>query len=261
MGHPSRRAFTVIELLVVIGIIAILISLGFLVASRVSGSGKQRVTEQSLRILDSALASYISSNGGKNPPPTIKDPTSGVGNQLIPIVDGRDFSNGTPPADQFINSVGLFMEQMKSDPGAHAQFKDLDPKLVKEVDVDGGGVQPRLLTAIDGWGKPIRYVHPKFKGAITDDPNSALPRQTTSILGNAPTGYTYTITSFRRVGDRDKFATGPDPLDADEGMPLTDRGYFYSCGPDGLPDWTRKPPNDRPNDNIYTATPKFVTRP
>lgn len=274
MGHPSRRAFTVIELLVVIGIIAILISLGFLVASRVSGSGKQRVTEQSLRILDSALASYISSNGGKNPPPTIKDPTSTATNpRWIPVIDGRDGDT-----QQFVNSVGLFMEQMKSDPGAYAQFKDLDPKLVKEIDVDDVGAQtgpqPRLLTAIDGWGNPIRYVHPRFKGYISEASTTPIFRQTASVLGNPQTG-TYAITRIRRVGDRDRFSSGgeaptwyqpttppiPQCLDADEGIPLSDRPYFYSCGADGFPDWKRKDPDKLPNDNVYLTTPKFLAQP
>lgn len=253
----SRRAFTIIELLVVIGIIAILVALGLVVASKVSGSGKQRATEQVLRALDAALAQYISANGG-NPPPTVEDPRPGGFTRLIAVIDGRNFTGGG--AGEMINSVGLFMLQCRSVPAADAELKKLDSRLAREYDPDQPDSspttpnfqqQPMLLTAFDGWGNPIRYVHPAFKGVVVADPTSATADRVTVVsrLGPAPSGKAYAISDVRRA---DGSFTGGAPFDADGGIPPSNRPYFYSCGPDGDPTTT--------DDNIYLTTPKFVVR-
>jgi prepilin-type N-terminal cleavage/methylation domain-containing protein len=273
MNHRIRRAFTIIELLVVIAIISILIALGFVVAGKVSGSGKQRVTQDALKALESALATYESVHGG-TPSPTVPHPWEKNGNVLIPVADAKNCTfNDTgiqPPAEQFTinNSVGLFMLQCTRDvPEAANALKDLDTKIMRSFDpltatgraaaaqpaaaltFTGSGspptpltVVPSLNTVMDGWGNPIRYVHPAFKGYLVSNPTApgqGAPRRVDGVLGNAPSGKTYAFAEFRRgVGD------------ADGGMPTGTRPYFYSCGPDGDPA-TRE-------DNVYLQTPRFV---
>jgi prepilin-type N-terminal cleavage/methylation domain-containing protein len=253
MIHCARRAFTIIELLVVIAIISILITLGFVVAGKVSGSGKHRVTEQTLNVLEQALAALTAANGGM-PPPTVTDPRPGGANNIIAIVDGKNMS--TNPAT-VMNSVGLFMLQCKNVPDAAAKLKDLDTKLVREFDPDqtdsnpqapSFNEQPQLLTAFDGWGNPIRYVHPMFKGRIAVDPSdpaSLGPVQVASKLGPAPAGKFYRISDIRRT---DSFFS---QTDSDGGMPIGQSPYFYSCGPDGDPATIE--------DNVYTKDnrPRF----
>ncbi len=254
---PARRAFTIIELLVVIGIIAILISLTLLIANKVSGSGKHRATEQTLRILDTALSSYISEKHG-NPPPTVEDPRPGGSSRLIAVVDGRNFTGGSPGA--IINSVGLFMLQCRDVASSGDELKRIDPKLVREYDADQADPapsspvftqQPMLLTAFDGWGNPIRYVHPAFKGLVVLDANAtqADAVAVSARLGAAPAGKTYAISDIRRADG--SFANG-GPFDADGGVSPANRPYFYSCGPDGDPTTI--------DDNVYLTTPKFVSK-
>ncbi len=265
----SRRAFTLIELLVVIAIIAILIGLVVVVAGKVAGAGKQKQTEQVLRSLDSMLEAYTRSKGV--PPATVLDPrpqTGGPGSlkYIIPIVDGRNFTVPPPPNEHptYINTVGLFLLQCKQVPEVDVMIKGIDPKMVREYDPDVAdpaapnfGQQPSLLTAFDGWGRPIRYVHPAFKGVIVTDITSAanpLAQLTKTVLGDAPPGRQYGITSIRRANNLfDRIAPFPPstekvPFDADGGMPVGSTPYFYSSGGDKDPGTT--------DDNVYTTRPK-----
>ena len=187
------RGFTLVELLVVIAIIGVLISLVFVIAHHVAGSGKQRATEGVLKVLDSALQEYIDAKGSY-PSSTVLDPRDTPNanpRHIIPVIDGRNYSapndtvgdNAGHPT--FINSVGLFMLQCKEVPAAEAQFKSLDARLAHEYDPDAEDApnspnfaqQPRLLTAFDGWGHPIRYVHPAFKGNVVRDLMARPPAQ------------------------------------------------------------------------------------
>jgi prepilin-type N-terminal cleavage/methylation domain-containing protein len=247
LAHPVRSAFTIIELLVVIAIIAILIALVIVVAHRVAGSGKMRLTESTLKILDTALEQYIAVKG--NPPPVVADPRQGGASHLIPVADARDVTNSTQGT--MINSVGLFMLQCKEVPEAFGQFSKADSKLVHDFDPDQAdpnpaspnfAQQPSLQTAFDGWGNPIRYVHPVFKGKVTGtSANNGV--DVVTLLGNPPPGKSYGIVTIRRSNSQ-------GDMDADGGLPPSNRPYFYSAGPDGDASTTE--------DNVYLVQPRIA---
>ena len=147
-----RPAFTLVELLIVIGIITILIVLGMSVAHKVSGSGRIEATKQTLRVLDSSLTEYISVKG-EMPPAWVVDPrpNNANGATIQPVADAK---NDSPPSggpqQVAINSVGLYMAQCKSVPSVDAIFKQLDARFIKlfDPDVDGNdNDMPRIRPA------------------------------------------------------------------------------------------------------------------
>jgi len=257
----TRAAFTLIELLIVIAIIALLVGISVVVGTKVVGSGKQRATEQVLRALDAALTSYIAEKSS-NPPPTVDDPrfVSSATKYLIPVCDGVNMTSGTQGTT--INSVGLFMLQAKASAGASAALSQITStgKFYKETAPDGNSgndatLQPSLPTILDGWGNPIRYVHPAFKGIITDQTyGGASPTggvDVDKILGKPAGTKKYGIATIRR-GAQSAAAAGGLLQDADGGTPKGDRPYFYSAGADGDPSTT--------DDNVYVAQPTFPAK-
>ncbi len=260
-----RSAFTLIELLIVIAIIALLVGISVVVGTKVVGSGKQKATEQVLRSLDAALTAYIAEKGS-NPPAFVADPRgndaaapASLKANLIPIVDGINMTGGTPGTT--INSVGLFMLQAKASAGASAALSQIasTSKFYKETSPDGTNtdekLQPTLPTILDGWGNPIRFVHPAFKGVITDKTyagsNPAAGVDVEKVIGKAAGGKKYGIATIRR-GAQSAAATGGLLQDADCGVPKGDRPYFYSAGADSDPSTT--------DDNVYVTQPTFPAK-
>jgi prepilin-type N-terminal cleavage/methylation domain-containing protein len=258
----SHAAFTLIELLIVITIIALLVGISVVVGTKVIGTGKQRATEQVLRALDASLTAYIAEKGD-NPPAFVADPrataTPALKDNLIPVADAVNMTVGS--AGTTINSVGLYMLQAKASPSAAAAISTLGStsKFYRELSPDGtntnAALQPTLPTITDAWGNPIRYVHPTFKGIITDknysgsDPAGAV--SVTTILGPVAGTRKFGIASIRRAAQS---AAAPGGLlkDADGAMPKGDRPYFYSAGPDGDPSTT--------DDNVYLTQPTFSAK-
>jgi prepilin-type N-terminal cleavage/methylation domain-containing protein len=256
-ARRSPRAFTLIELLVVVGIIAILISVSLAVGLRVAGSGKARQTEQTLNTLEAVLTEYISASGG-NPKPYVLDPRpenmapnqAPQNRRVQPVFDGR---NGAD--NQHINSVGFFIAQCREFPSVMERLGSLPASVAREYDADAEASgtnytnQPRMLTVFDGWGNPIRYVHPAFSGTrhAQNNPQGYLQITHDTLMGNQPTTINGIVYQPDRWGivqvRRNNAPAAGEAGDSDGGTPAGARPYFYSAGPDGDPSTT--------DDNVY----------
>ncbi|MDX2130583.1 MAG: prepilin-type N-terminal cleavage/methylation domain-containing protein [Planctomycetota bacterium] len=291
-ARPRPRAFTLMELLVVIGIIAVLVALVVVVGSAVTSNARSSLTRDGLRVLDSTLASYIADNGdipiAYVPDPRVTQNPGQYRNVLLPVADARNMSDNdtaaSPQGNQMINSVGLFMTQvnpaadsqsvvkLRGSVNAQKNLSALPSKLSAVYDADRNpDRQPAISTAIDAWGRPMRYVHPSFDGLMTDDPTNTSPdpaaaRDVDLVLGAPRPNTTWAIARIRRNA-RD---TAPTPTqaqqfaDSDGGSCVGNRPYFYSAGPDGRVGVQVSAGgeviNDFNADNVYTTLPSFPSK-
>ena len=261
----NGRAFTLIEIMVVLAIIAILITISVVVAGRVSQGGRIAATQDIIRILDTALVSYVADREAKVPA-VYKDDAG----EYFPLWDGRPNVNNL--VDQSVlpePSLALFLHIAAEVPAIDQTIKEIDTKFIKQlpmINVTGvaqplrkniGGLLTPVkgYTILDAWGRPIRFVHPALDGGGGDywdggnrtrDPLSynvdsdASPEEANELMRR----------SFRPFDPSATIPGAPNPVgDADEGICVNGQPYFYSAGPDGDPG-TRQ-------DNVYTTRPTF----
>jgi len=266
VAPSAGRGFTLVELLIVIGIIGILMALGLMVGARVTGAGKARQAQNIIQVLDQSLTEFVSVRRNEIPPATVRHPSSRPSSPaLLPVADA---SISTRSGREMINSVGLYMLQAQDQPTVSSIFENLSSKFVRLYDPSGVslptsagaslgqsqapppvgalGNQPELPTVFDPWGRPMRYVHPAFDGVLTlssGDPQGSLKVE--DLLGTAPTPSRYAIDEIRR----NNTPTAGLVADADGGTCPGNRPYFYSAGPDGDPSTIQ--------DNVYTTRPTF----
>lgn len=254
----KRRAFTMIELMIVVGVIAILAALTLLVGKRMVDNGRRQATEDVLHTLDMALQAYTSDAkvDGRVPSYTT------VGGTTWPMSDVRDMTNsvsapdalriGAKPGNQMINSVGLFiaMVQASDNEAAKVALGHLPAKFTGLYDPDGDrpDTQPELMTAFDAWGKPIRFVHPSLDG---------IQKLTNRFVHAAP-GATWGTQAVRRDSgwSAGEPVSAQDFGDSDVGQCEGATPYFYSIGPDGLVGYDERTAVDTDEDNVYTRKPK-----
>lgn len=247
-----RRAFTLMELLIVIAIIVVLMAIAVTVGASVISGGKAQQTRNTIHALDTLLNDIMQANGGL-PGPLVEDPRDST--KMIPIADARNMGSATKHT---INSVGLFLLQAGTTSTSSDALKGIDSKLIRlytpydESEAGEDNVVPELTTVMDAWGRPIRYVHPAFHGPIYG-PDLMNPSQPSSplavadVLPGTTAKFTFDVIRRNAVTTPDASPVG-DP-DSDGGYCPNNTPYFYSAGPDGDPSTTK--------DNIYTKEPKF----
>ena len=274
--HPARRAFTLIELMVVIGIMGVLVAITLIVGAKIVAGGKANLTRDSIRVLDSTLGTLTGQQGG-NPSAFMYDPekqaqfergedfTDQDDVPLIPIADAR-----WQTREIMINSGGLFLAQARAEGIDLAT--GLDQDLIQTYSPDQGSAAsaeafPTLPTVMDSWGQPVRYVHPKFDGQIVNpDPRVTDTQGGYVDIADENQGYVFGRGGATWLGDnvdemlirRNAIQEGEDMVeldqrDGDGGVCSGNLPYFYSAGPDGDPSTIE--------DNVYTAVPNYVELP
>lgn len=269
---PHRpRAFTLVELLVVIAIIAILSAIGLVLAGKVTQGGKEKLTIDAIRILDTMLTSFQADFDGKTPSRYVD--AEGF---AYPIIDARVAESDRPGGFEYdeLNpaepSVGLFLLAARDAVSVDSALNSLDSRFIRRGPLvsaaHNGQPSPRdadenviqALTLLDGFGRPIRFVHPRFDGGYGEvwTQNSgawqALPSRASteeSLSYAAGAGPQASKDFSRSVRPKNPTAANPGIGDADEGLCVGGRPYFYSAGEDGDPG-TR-------SDNLYTIKPTF----
>ena len=248
-GAAARGGFTLIELLVVVAIIGVLIGIAVVVGQRVVGSGKNAATQDTIRALDLILNEYVQSKGSN--PPKIHVIEDATGRKFeMPIIDARPDSAGTTRSDEAEPSLARLLSEAARVSSADSIIKGLDARVVQRVRLDDqpiDGQAPEGVTVVDAWGRAIRFVHPAFDGGAGDAYISRGTSRRPLIevdYASAP------IERFRRSAKPYDGPTGGDDIgDADEGLVVGGRGYFYSAGADGDPGVR--------GDNVYTTKPQF----
>lgn len=263
------RAFTLVELLIVIGIIAILVSMAVVVGTKVVEGGKARATQDVIRVLDTSLGAWHL-NADKPVPEVLEIPQSATKSLFYPIIDARLADSGEPYDQSYwvsaaSSSGNLYTALVMQDASIAAEFQQLDSTFIKPhpvpQDPDDGAAESWSLAALDiqdAWGHSLRFVHPAFHGGhgeYWDADRERLDTQREPLKIKLPTshgGNTIPV-EFRRSY---RPFEGDDPNrkttwigDADEGMTIGGTPYFYSPGDDG-------DPGTRAN-NVYSTRPRF----
>lgn len=275
--HRQARGFTYIEMLVVLVIIAILVAISLQIGRTVVENGKARQTQATLAILEQTLTTYLTEKQGQFPSGYVDD----EGRQY-PLFDGRCTQDDGDPASYTkpaYPSLALYLQVARRSASNESLLRGIDPALIQPVTMGGANfaswTQPKelagtqfrdiaLYTILDGWGQPIRFVHPDFDGGFGTVYRPNGPGATTfGTVGRSALQLTVsngaagsTNKNFRRSAQPFSpadtgYIAGKWLGDADEGLCPGQRPYFYSAGPDGNP--------GSRGDNVYTTKPNFPT--
>jgi type II secretory pathway pseudopilin PulG len=140
------RAFTLIEMLVVIVIIMILIGAVVAVGSMVRANATRRSTLAQLHVLDGAMKDYLDAG---NPEPAAT-PTASWPYQASSS-NAAQWYPTNPPSDLFNWIIAL-----KSDPRTAKKLENMTTDTDASFPYSGAAVTHTLI--LDGYGTPIRYV-------------------------------------------------------------------------------------------------------
>ena len=176
MRHTQKRGFTLVELLVVIGIIALLISVLLPVLSKAREAGNRVKCSANLRAIGQGIALYLAESKQTFPAAYIYRPGAGWtgGADRFPVptygyVHWSSYIYGTkngPPADAFkcptIDNGGL--------PPTNPPVEGLDPGQATDPDFTGSEFDaqaPRCAYTVNEAIMPRNKFDPSIRGAST----------------------------------------------------------------------------------------------
>ncbi len=176
--HTHRRAFTLVELLVVIALVAVLAGISIAIGASMADAGRTRATEGVIQALDQTLERYINQTNAVPTalvPITLSQSFSENGSTsfnagdviYLPAIDGSALLDADEEETYPVNSIGLFLASISDVIDVDSELSQIDSKFLRRYN-NPDDRQPELLTVFDAWGNPIRYVHPKFDGIIED---------------------------------------------------------------------------------------------
>lgn len=256
-SYTKAEAFTIVELLVVIAIIAVLITIALTVGARVVGGSKARQTTDTIRVLETMLNEYQSTQQ-ISPPLTVNHPDAKGSKQVIVIADAMP--SGASGTDKPLDTVAWFLVQMQDSSTAAGMIKSLGKALQPSYKDSAGKPQSYIdqipdgyafNTVLDAWGRPIRYVHPAADGVYERDIYNAGSPLNSILDRAAPASRNYAPANGTLVRSTDKTKVPLAERRSDGGKCVSKSAYFYSCGPDGDPSTT--------DDNVYSVVPTFAT--
>ena len=140
----TRRGFTLIEILVVMGIIAVLMAILFLAFKYVGGSSRNNLTHSVLQNLRGMLTEYTTSGGNLDKLEDIYAPSDSVASPTA-VAEGASDRNSTA-----VNQTRTIMARLLAIP---SNKKVLDSLPADHVWRTGNDV-----VLLDGFGNPIIYV-------------------------------------------------------------------------------------------------------
>lgn len=259
-------------MLVVVGIIAVLVSLAVVVGTKVIEGGRANATADLLRVLDQSRAAW--QLNADQPIPAFLEVTEdgGLAPKWYPMIDARlkgdtDYTSQPRvlPGSNQPNTINCYTALVLKDASIAPMFEQIDARFVKPSTVPLPDISGKreswaaeALDINDAWGRPVRFVHPTFHGGYGDfwDPKAKKMQTREFYEVQVPTSKGLPVRIEYRRSWRPWDVTKEQGKvrdtwmgDADEGMCVGNTPYFYSAGGDGDPG-TR-------GDNVYSTQPRY----
>lgn len=252
----QRRAFTLLELVIVIGIILILMGLALAVTSSVLASNDRRTMENTFKMLDQALDSWQSQMG--------REMT--FGRRVVPGggTNTPDFTlAATGPSASYdiyeenfntTYAICVVIEKLSASPDAMEVLSRIPATSLRTVPVNGLAIVGEPIPAT--WSSTTAQTDPNQMPY----PVAANPNAIREIVD--PWGRRIAVSFAGRRATKAELsstATSPPPVDVEDGSVRTSdeqsmgvcrnrRMFFASAGPDGDLGTTA--------DNLYSYEPK-----